>query len=149
MVMPTTKRAAQAAGVPPPARCEIVIRYMLGQRLDFEPGTGYAYSNFGYCVLGRVIEKITGQGYEEYVKTTVLQAMGVNRMRIGRTLPEGRADGEVRYYDYPGAPLRERVFPGMGQCPGPYGSFYLEAMDSHGAWIASALDLMRFLHHSR
>jgi len=36
------------------------IRYMLTQPLDFDPGTQYAYSNFGYCVLGRIIEKIAG-----------------------------------------------------------------------------------------
>lgn len=28
--------------------------------------------------------------------------------------------------------------------PRPYGEFYLEAMDSHGGWIASAVDLLRF-----
>lgn len=145
MFMPTTKRAAQAVGVSPPASCETVIRYMLGQRLDFDPGTGYAYSNFGYCILGRVIEKVTGQSYEDYVKENVLKLTGVNRMRIGRTLLEGRAEGEVKYYDYPGASLAECVFPGMGRCPWPYGGFYLEAMDSHGGWIASAIDLLRFV----
>ncbi len=145
MFMPTTQRAAQAVGVPPPASCEVVIRFMLGQRLDFDPGTRYAYSNFGYCVLGRIIEKVTGQNYEEYVKANVLKPMGINRMRSGHTLPEGRAEGEVRYYDYPGAPLFECVFPSMGRCPGPYGKFYLEAMDSLGAWIASAIDLLRFV----
>lgn len=62
-------------------------------------------------------------------------------MRIGRTLPEGRAEGAVRYYDERWVPC---VFPEMLSCPGPYGGFYLEAMDSHGGWIASAIDLLRF-----
>ncbi len=35
-----------------------IIRYMMGHKLDFDPGSRYAYSNFGYCVLGRVIEKV-------------------------------------------------------------------------------------------
>ena len=144
MFMPTTKQAAEAVGTPPPASCETVIRYMLGRRLDFAPGTGHAYSNFGYCVLGRIIEKATGQTYEAYIIENVLQPMGVTRMRIGRTLLEGRAEGEVKYYDFPGARLQECVFASMGQCPDPYGGFYLEAMDSHGGWIASAIDLVRF-----
>lgn len=145
MFMPTTKQAAEAVGTPPPASCETVIRYMLGRRLDFAPGTSYTYSNLGYCVLGRIIEKITGQTYEAYVQENVLRPLGVARMRIGRTLLDGRFEGEVRYYAYPQAPLTECVFPGIGQCAWPYGGFYLEAMDSHGGWIASAIDLLRFV----
>ena len=34
---------------------------MLRQPLDFDPGNEYAYSNFGYCLLGRVIEKVSGR----------------------------------------------------------------------------------------
>ena len=37
------------------------------------------------------------------------------------------------------------VFPGMpGKVPWPYGGFNLEAMDAHGGWLASAVDLARF-----
>ena len=50
--------------MPPPAQQEDVIRCMLGVPLDFNPGERYAYSNFGYCLLGRIIEKITKQDYE-------------------------------------------------------------------------------------
>ena len=52
---------ARAVGAPAPARQEAIIRYMFGQPLDFAPGASYAYSNFGYCLLGRVIEKVTGR----------------------------------------------------------------------------------------
>jgi CubicO group peptidase (beta-lactamase class C family) len=41
-------------------RVHVIIRNMLGKPLDFDPGAKYVYSNFGYCVLGRVIEKVTG-----------------------------------------------------------------------------------------
>ena len=37
----------------------------MGKPLDFNPGTAYAYSNFGYCVLGRVIEAVSGKPYHE------------------------------------------------------------------------------------
>ncbi|HAA59481.1 MAG TPA: D-aminoacylase, partial [Planctomycetaceae bacterium] len=81
-----------------PAGPAEVIRFMQKWPLDFDPGTRYAYSNYGYCLLGRVIEKISGQSYERYVQARVLKPMGVTRMRIGRTRIEGRAKGEVRYH---------------------------------------------------
>ncbi len=136
---------ASALGTDAPASVEDVIRYMRGQPLDFDPGSRYVYSNFGYAVLGRVIEKITGQSYEQYVKTNVLQPMGITRMTIGATRLSGRLDGEVKYYETAGNVMS--VFPGEGMVPWPYGGFYIEAMDSHGAWVASTLDLLNFVKH--
>ena len=141
-----SREIAQAMGVPPPADARTIIRYMMGQPLDFAPGEKYAYSNFGYCVLGRIIERVTGLSYEDSVKTRILEPMQIKRMRIGHTLLNDRAENEAVYYDYPGAPLAGSVFPASsGLVPWPYGGFYLEAMDSLGGWIASAVDLMRFI----
>lgn len=138
--------AAKAVDAPAPASCQTVIRYMLGQPLDFDPGTRYAYSNFGYCVLGRVIEHVSGQSYADFIASQILAPAGISDMREGHSLPEGRAAGEVHYYDYPGAPLANSVFPDVpGKVPAPYGGFYLEAMDSHGGWLASPIDLLKFL----
>jgi N-acyl-D-amino-acid deacylase len=136
---------AEALGTEAPAKTADIIRYMRGKPLDFDPGTRYVYSNFGYAVLGRVIEKVTGQPYDEYVKSAVLQPMGISRMAIGASLPSGRLEGEVKYYEKAGNTTS--VFPGGGSVPWPYGGFYLEAMDSHGAWVASTIDLLRFLVH--
>ncbi len=137
------KLIAEAVKQPAPAGAEAVIRYMLGQPLDFEPGTRYAYSNFGYCVLGRVIERVTGKPYEQFVKEAVLSPAGIKSMRLGRSLEAGRAMEEVRYY-MPEAELTESVFAGTpAQVPWPYGGFNLEAMDAHGGWLASAVDLAR------
>jgi len=136
---------ANMLNVKPPAKSAQVIRVMLGQKMDFDPGTKYAYSNFGYCLLGRIIEEKTGRTYERHVKEDVLKPIGVTRMRVGRTLESGRAKDEVRYYAY--GNLRGRcVFPPqVGKLvPHPYGAWHLEAMDSHGGWIASAVDLARF-----
>jgi acyl-CoA synthetase (AMP-forming)/AMP-acid ligase II len=47
--------------------------------LAHQPGTSYAYSNFGYCVLGRVIEKITGESYEAHVRKAVLAPMEIGQ----------------------------------------------------------------------
>jgi N-acyl-D-amino-acid deacylase len=135
---------SQAMGTPAPADCPTIIGYMLGQPLDFDPGTQYAYSNFGYCVLGRVIEKVSGMAYEDYVKRYILEPIGVEHMRLGHSLLKDKHAGEVHYYGSEASPAQS-VFPETTEStPWPYGGFYLEAMDSHGGWIASAVDLARF-----
>lgn len=136
-------RFAEEQETSSPADAATVIKAMLGQPLDFPPGERYAYSNFGYCLLGRVIEKLSGQTYEGYVRTQVLAPLGITAMRPGRTLLQNRAQNEVRYYH----PERgASVFAqNLGaQVPSPYGAWALEAMDSHGGWIASVIDLARF-----
>lgn len=136
---------ACAFGAPPPASTEQIIRYMLGRPLDFAPGTRMAYSNFGYCVLGRVIERVSGRSYEDYVLDEVLGPLGIRRMHLGRTLRADRAQGEACYYD-----AFNRTGPAVmganigAPVPLPYGAWCLETMDAHGGWIASAPDLARF-----
>lgn len=132
---------ATTTNTPAPASANAVVRYMLGQPLDFEPGTRYAYSNFGYAVIGRIIERVSGMSYERYVQDAVLAPAGVRRMRLGRSLYADRAPDEVRYYD---RGTLTSVYPGGGAVPAPYGGFNLEAMDAHGGWLASTIDLLRF-----
>jgi CubicO group peptidase (beta-lactamase class C family) len=139
-----SERIARANLTPPPATAVDVIRYMLSRPLDFDPGTRYAYSNYGYCVLGRLIEKVSGQSYEKFVQETILAPAGIKRMRLGKSLDGQQAPDEVRYYPSDGAEA-DSVFPGEPRkVPWPYGGFHLEAMDAHGGWIASAIDLARF-----
>jgi CubicO group peptidase (beta-lactamase class C family) len=140
--------AAAAVNAPAPASAETIIRYMKGMPLDFNPGERHVYSNFGYAILGRVIERLSGMPYEEYVRARVLGPVGANRTRLGRTRLRDALADEVKYY-FPGAglhgPLVESVFPGEGPVPVNYGGFYLEAMDAHGGWVASTVDLLRFV----
>ncbi len=137
-------RFARELKIPPPAQKEDVIRCMLGVPLDFNPGERYAYSNFGYNLLGRIIEKITKHDYETYVKEHVLAPLGIHAARIGHTKlgPETPAE-EVRYYS---PDMEPSVFAeDRGKLiPSAYGGWNLESMDSHGAWIFSAVDLVRF-----
>ncbi|HOW85729.1 MAG TPA: serine hydrolase domain-containing protein [Candidatus Aminicenantes bacterium] len=141
-----SREIAAALGVAPPADAAAIIRYMKGQPLDLDPGTRYAYSNFGYCLLGRVIERVSGQSYGSYVRSAVLTPAGAGGMVLGRSLEADRASGEVVYYDYAGAPLAQSVFDsGPAEVPWPYGGFALEPLDANGGWLASASDLLRFL----
>jgi N-acyl-D-amino-acid deacylase len=139
-------RMARSLKIDLPVLPEHVIRYQLGQPLDFDPLTRYAYSNFGYCVLGRVIEKVTGQAYEKYVQEAILKPLGIERARIGGSLAGERADGEVRYYDVHDGQGLATTGPGAGQdqVPISYGTWRQETLDAHGGWIASAPDLVKF-----
>jgi len=134
-----------ALRVQAPASTENIIRYMRGQQLQFNPGEHYVYSNFGYAVLGRVTERVTGMSYEQYVRTNVLAPMGIGNMRIGQTLPQGRLPGEVAY-DTPGKALS--VFPDVtpAMAPWPYGGWYMEATDAHGGWIVTAIEYAKFMN---
>jgi len=136
---------ARALHVQPPANQEAIIRYMMGRPLDFEPGTREVYSNFGYCVLGRVIERVSGQRYDQYVRDHVLAPLRIRDMRLGHTLLNERFPSEVHYYDLQNRTGSSVFPPTIGkQVPLPYGAWDIEAMDSHGGWIASAVDLVRF-----
>ncbi len=131
--------------VPPPARPDDIIQYMLRRPLEFDPGSKHVYSNFGYCLLGRVIEKVSGQGYEDYVCNEVLAPLGATHMRLGKTLLSERAKGEVRYYLRDNGTAPAIMGPNLGKpVPWPYGAWCIESMDAHGGWIASAEDLVRF-----
>ncbi len=53
---------------------------LYGQRAPaFEPGSRYAYSNYGMVLLGVVIEKVSGQSYYEYVAENIYRPAGMTR----------------------------------------------------------------------
>jgi uncharacterized protein (TIGR03437 family) len=136
---------SNALGRTTPVSCIDTIRYMLKLPLDRSPDPQYA-SNYEYCILGRIIEEASGQHYEDYVKSAVLLPLGITRMQIGHTTVAGRAPGEVRYYDFPGAPLVRSTTPNAGEIPRPYGAVSIEAIDAAGGWIASVSDLLRLVN---
>jgi CubicO group peptidase (beta-lactamase class C family) len=130
--------------VPSPAQQKDIIRYMVRRPLDFNPGEGYAYSNFGYCLLGRVIEKVTGIRYEEFVRREVLLPVGARDTHQGKTIREQHLVNEV-FYECGGIKRTAILGPNIGQkVLLPYGVWSLEAMDSHGGWVSTAADLVRF-----
>ena len=53
--------------------------------------------DFGYCLLGRVIEQVTGQSYETYVQANILARCGITDMQIANNSERHRASNEVVY----------------------------------------------------
>ncbi len=133
---------SEALGLNLPISQSDIVTFMNGQELQNDPGSTYAYSNYGYLLLGRIIEEVTQSQYDEFIRTQVLAHLGIEEMRIGRTLRDLRLPNEVAY-DAGGG--ESSVFdPGGPRVPSAYGAWNLENMDSHGAWLASAVDLARF-----
>ncbi|WP_241564244.1 serine hydrolase domain-containing protein [Nonomuraea polychroma] len=119
-----------------------IVQYAGGRSLDFAPGSRYAYSNYGYLLLGMIVEKVSGMSYEAYVKQKILAPVGITRLRPGRTLKAQRAPGEVIYES---DQTSKTVTDASGTIvPAPYGGFSMENRGPGGGWLASAVDLVRF-----
>ncbi len=51
---------------------------LFGRRApEFAPGSREAYSNYGYVLLGAVIEKVSGQSYHDYVREKIFKPAGM------------------------------------------------------------------------
>jgi CubicO group peptidase (beta-lactamase class C family) len=79
---------------------------LYGERgVEFEPGSDWAYSNYGFTLLGVVIEKVTGQSYYDYVQQHVYAPAGMTR---SGSLPEDHAPSDLSI-GYTKPPGNERV----------------------------------------
>ncbi|MFC7643026.1 serine hydrolase domain-containing protein [Streptosporangium lutulentum] len=131
-----------ALDVPLPIDHADIMRYSTARPLDFTPGSKMVYSNYGYMLLGRIIEKVSGQSYESYVKQKLLAPVGISRMRLGRSLKTERFPSEVGYVS---KYTNKSVMDGSGTVvPYPYGGFNMPNQDANGGWTASAVDLLKF-----
>ena len=135
---------AKTLDVALPISSHEILRYMLAQPLDFDPGARHAYSNFGFHLLGRVIERAAGMPYERYVQQEVLAPLGIRRMRLAKSPFAQRAAGEVVHYDD-----QHRFGPAVvgkigERVPFPYGVWSMDLMDANGGWLGSVVDLVRF-----
>ena len=63
----------------------------------FEPGSGYHYSNTGYSILGKIIERISGMNYASFLKESLLKPNGLAETSFP-------ADGNSRQIPVPYAP---------------------------------------------
>jgi CubicO group peptidase (beta-lactamase class C family) len=104
-----------------------LIAYMASRPLQFDPGTKSVYSNFGYVVLGQVIEKATGLSYKEYLHN--------------RFLPLIHTFGIDVAGEDPNESLREVSYPPSAR------SFNIKVMDGAGGLIASAPALCAFMKY--
>ena len=121
-----------------------ILKHLLKQSLQFDPGVQFQYNNQNYLILGRIIEVVTGQKYDEFMKKELLFPMGIKNMDIGRSKKDQRLPKEVEYGLGQKMPTFDAVTIEQNQpTEAPY-TYCLEAMDSFGGWVASAADIVRF-----
>jgi CubicO group peptidase (beta-lactamase class C family) len=143
MFMPLV--VADHLGLKPPVDTKAIIRFALDKRLHFTPGTGKAYSNLGYAILGLVIEKVCGMTYEDYCRKVILEPIGIYDMTLAHNLPSRKAPYEVTYYS-PSDVIPKPSIYGNGDLVTPsYGGNDIEALGGAGSWLGTAPDLIRLL----
>jgi CubicO group peptidase (beta-lactamase class C family) len=113
---------------------EHVMRYGLTRKFDWEPGEKYAYCNYGYVLLVRVIEKVSGQKFIDYLHATVCKEAKAPSFSLSSSDAPDRQAGEVWYSYHPEYPKKTV----------PLG-FRTEARDGAGVLACMAADYCRFL----
>ncbi|WP_338238677.1 serine hydrolase domain-containing protein [Persicobacter diffluens] len=129
-----------------PLPTDSLISYTLKKRkLRYTPSRGYEYSNFGYLILSRVIQEVTDMPYEEFVKWSILQPLGIKDMELGKPLEQDRNKFEVAYYDFPKGEKRASNFKVNEEGLTTASASGLPYLEGAGGWIASASDLVRMV----
>ena len=73
-----------------PAAPDDVIRQYGTRPLDFEPGTRYSYSNTGYLILGRVVEKVSEEPFGAFLSRRILGPLGMDHTAYEPDKSDGR-----------------------------------------------------------
>ncbi|HWS17963.1 MAG TPA: serine hydrolase domain-containing protein, partial [Candidatus Elarobacter sp.] len=60
-----------------PTSPEKLVARFRDKPLEFEPGTKWNYSNSGYVLLGYLVEKISGQSYQDFVQQNIFTPLGM------------------------------------------------------------------------
>lgn len=97
----------------------------IGLSRSVSSGSGFRYSNMSYCVLGLLIEAVTGKTYERVVDEQLLTPLGLSGMRLTATYELG--PDEVSHH------------------PSPNRNF-MEALGAAGAWNATPSDLVTIVN---
>jgi N-acyl-D-amino-acid deacylase len=116
-----------------PEDCVPIAAAMLAKPLQFDPGTRYAYSNLGYCWLGRAIERTTGMSYATAMSNWLSQRIGNNAFRIGF----GDTPREKRAMAY--------GVGGKGEWAAvEWSDRHLSVLGAAGGWTGTVSDYFRF-----
>lgn len=128
-----------------PLSMDDMVQYATRIRLRARPGGWFNYSNLGYIILSKVIEKASGMPYETYVKDSILAPMGCYDMHLAHNYSDEFLDNEVNYYEvkeaepvpaYDGSDTLVMKSRGGNDVHGLYGA---------GGWVASPVELLRFV----
>lgn len=136
---------ARFLGKPLPLTMDDMVLYATKIRLRAKPGGWYNYSNLGYIILSKIIEKVSGMPYETYMKDSILAPMGCYDMHLANNYSEGFRENEVDYYEvkeaepvpaFDGSDTLVMKSHGGNDVHGLYGA---------GGWVASPVELLKIV----
>lgn len=128
-----------------PLTMDDMILYAVQNRLRTRPGSNYNYSNLGYIVLSKIVEKVSTIEYETYVKDSILNPIGCYDMYIGQNFSSDRESNEVKYYEVKEAEPVE-AYDGSGvMTMKSDGGNDVNLLSGAGGWVASPTELLRFV----
>jgi D-alanyl-D-alanine carboxypeptidase len=96
------------------------------------PGTIFDYTNVGYNLLGRIIEKISGKTYINYIKDDILTPISATQTNIAGKTEAEQKPGEVKYY-------------GQGADAQYVYNIAFPRRDADGGLITTATDLLKLV----
>ena len=106
-----TSGMLSTAGGPYEPDRERFVRKILDSPLSFAPGERFRYSNEGYGLLAVIIEKVSGESYERYLRENLFKPAGMNF--TGYRLPDWTRKTVAHWYkgeEHNGSPL-EKSYP--------------------------------------
>lgn len=83
-----------------------------GEKPAFEPGTRWSYSNTGMLILGKIIEKVSGRNYFDYIRENIYQKAGMtdsDSYELDRVNPN-LAVGYTKEFAEKGIEYRNNIF---------------------------------------
>ncbi|MFD0151191.1 serine hydrolase domain-containing protein [Streptomyces sp. NPDC055721] len=96
---------------------EQIVARAMKHHPDFQPGTGWSYSNTGYVLLGMIVEKATSRPWREEVESRILKPLGMNHTYLPGTTPTLRrphADGYQVFASGELTDVTEQIVPDLG-----------------------------------
>lgn len=122
-----------------------LLRILLKRNLGYTPGEGKCYSNLGYMILSKIIEKKSGLSYEQFMQKYILQPAGCYDMHIAGTYYKDRRPNEVKYYMHQGS-VNVYEYNNSGRMVEKcYGENDIPQLKGAGAWCASAAELSKLI----
>jgi CubicO group peptidase (beta-lactamase class C family) len=128
-----------------PVANETTIQYVLTRKLNYDPGKKYSYSNVGYVILGKVIEKITKMNYEDYIKLSILYPLEIYDMQLGKSFYEEKSSSEVTYYENRSYGKVLAYNSNRNWVTRIYGGSDIRSLGAAGGWISSPASLLKLI----
>ena len=141
----STKDLMKRYGWQKPPDSETLAHAILKRDLYFDPGTASEYSNFGYLLLTLVIERVTGEPYEDWIRANVLEAAHCTDMHLAYNFYKDKYPNETRYYVQSNDKPVSRYDNSGVMVPRCYGGNDIRALKGAGAWVTSVPELARFV----